>query len=187
MPFTVKAKIDGLDDLLKKLDGLKQSKRTGILRRATAKGAKVVLEAAKANLRGLGLKRKDSLLLQSLGSKVVVTKRGGVYAVVGPRTGSKRTRQGKVQTKLGAKFESKGVNPVRYAHLVEKGRKAVAPVKARLLAIRNADGRTVFAKAAKAVPPRPFLIPALEKNRAKVKDVMAAEIQAGLAKLGAQT
>ncbi len=186
MGFAASAKIDGLDGLLARLDGLKRSKRTAVLRKATAKGAKVVLDAAKANLRAMGLKRKDSLLLQSLGSKVVVTKKGGVYAVVGPRTGFKRTKAGKVATKLGAKFVAVGINPVRYAHLVERGRKAVVPVKAKALLMTDGDGNTFFARRAKAVAARPFLVPALERNRSKVRDVMAAEIGAGLTKLAAK-
>lgn len=183
MPFKGSAKIEGLGPLLERLDALKRGPRTAVLRKATAKGTKVVLDAAKANLRALGFKRKDSLLLQSLGSKVVVTKRGGVYAVVGPRTGFKRTRAGKVRTKLGAKFQARGVNPVRYAHLVEKGRKALVPVKAKVLLMLDADGNTFFARRAAAVQPRPFLVPALGQNRGRVRDVMAREIGAGLAKL----
>lgn len=183
MAFKATAKIDGLDGLLKRLDALKRSKRTAVLRKATAAGAKIVLAAAKSNLKGFGFKRKDSLLLQSLGSKVVVTKTGGVYAVVGPRTGTKTTRAGRVVTKLGAKFASVGVNPVRYAHLVEHGRKAVVPLKAKVLVMQDVGGNTVFARRARAVPARPFLLPALDQNIGKVRDVMAAEIGDGLAKL----
>ncbi len=185
MAFKVAARITGLDDLLNRLDalGAKQSKKTAVLRKATAKGAKVVLDAAKANLRALGLKRKDSLLLQSLGSKVVVGKKGGVYAVVGPRTGFKRTRQGKVTTKLGAKFASVGVNPVRYAHLVEKGRRGIVPVAKKRLRFLLPDGTIAWAMSARPVAPRPFLVPALERNRDKVAAVMAAEIGAGITRL----
>lgn len=184
MAFQAVTKIEGLQPLLDKLDALgsKQAKKTAVLRKATAKGAKIVLDAAKANLRAMGFKRKDSLLLQSLGSKVVVGK-SGVYAVVGPRTGFKRTRQGKVVTKLGAKFESVGVNPVRYAHLVEKGRRGIVPVGKRRLRFLLPDGTIAWGMSARPVQARPFLTPALERNREKVAAVMGAEIAAGITKL----
>ncbi len=181
--FKVITKIQGLDALLAKLDALKGSKKTAILRKATAKGAKTVLEAAKANLRGLGLTRKNSLLLQSLGSKVVVGKKGGVYAVVGPRTGFKRTRAGRVQTKLGGKFSQAGVSPVRYAHLVEKGRRGVVPVNRKMLSWLADDGTIVWARSARPVAPRPFLNPALERNKDRVTAAMAEEMATGLSKL----
>lgn len=178
--LTIRAKIDGLQDLIRQLNEYKQSVRTKIMRPALKKVGKVILDSAKANLKAHGFKRSDSLLLQSLGTKIGVSRRGNIYVVVGPRTGFKRTKAGKVQTALGKKFAAAKANPVRYAHLVERGRKALVPKKAKAMLVQTADG-AFFARKVKAVPARPFLRPALDKNKDRITAILAEELTKGLA------
>lgn len=63
------------------------------------------------------------------------------------------------------------VNPVKYAHLVEGGRKANRVRTKRVMS----DGRVVFGKRVRAVPPRPFLQPAYQRNVRRVEAAMWQE------------
>ncbi len=184
MPFAYKAELGGLEDLKKQLDALKQGVRNKILRPAMAKATRLVLKEAKSQLKAvLRGSEGTGLLLKSLGSKVGMNRKGVVYGVVGPRTGFKKTRQGKVQTKLGAKFAAANVDPVRYAHLVEKGRRGLVPVKKKIMNYLGPGGAIVWARSVRPVAPRPFLKPALDRTNAAVIALLASEIGKGLAKV----
>jgi HK97 gp10 family phage protein len=124
-----------------------------ILRKAVGDASKIVLKTAKQKVP----KGETGLLKKSLGRKISVNRRTGrVVAIVGPRTGYKSTKKGKKITKLGEQFKAAEVNPVRYAHLVEKGTKHSAP--------------------------KPFLRPALDNNLSQIKATMAQVIKDGLEK-----
>lgn len=96
-------KIDGLDELQRKLKTLPGKVQKKLLRSAVTAGAKPIVNAAKAK----APKRTGTLEL-SIGRKVMM-KNGTAVAVIGPKT--------------NVQSESKGqtIKPSRYAHLVEKG------------------------------------------------------------------
>jgi HK97 gp10 family phage protein len=184
MPFTIRAKVDGLDGLLVRLDRLKQGMRNKILRPALRKGSSIISKAAKANLRAgakaAGIKvmaknktgqvsaesvtaqretRRFGILERSIGVSMD-TKGGSVVAKIGPRTGFKeqigvRIRKGTKSNIGDAVYES----AANIAHLVEFGHAGPHPA-----------------------PAHPFLRPALDNNKAAVQSIMAVEIEKGLLK-----
>jgi len=192
MAFQVKVQFTGLQEILKRLDAVEKKVRKKILRKAIGAANKIVLKAAKAKVR----KGATGLLKKSLGSRIKVYRQGGVVVgIVGPRSGFKKTREGRAQTSLGAKFAAAGSRPTLYAHLVEGGRKAVSAGtksvkgkggKARTKATGKkslaftAGGKTVFARQVRAVPPRPFMRPALTSTAGKVENVMRQIILHGI-------
>lgn len=113
--------------------------------------------------------RRTGLLKKSIGRRVQ-SYRGGtvVSGLVGPRRG--------FATVLPS---GKKVNPAKYAHLVEFGRKVVVAKKALLLADR-VEG-VVFGKQVRAVAPRPFLRPAWDANKGRVTGEMVRQLNAALA------
>jgi len=161
MPFQVEAKMQGVDELIQRLEGLKQTTRGTILRSAVTKSSRVVLKRAKARApRGL-----TGLLKRSLAFKVVTYKSGVTVGIIGPDKGYRLKKSPvagvkkkvKVLTKLGQKYKDLEQNPVYYAHLVELGTK-----------------RTTA---------KPFLRPALEESKAEIRAIFAEEIQKGLEKI----
>lgn len=118
MSFKVRAEIKGLKNLVARLNELDEKMRRTLLRKAVNAAAGVILKAAKSNLR----KSRTGQLRRSLGRKVKLYRKSGVaVAMVGPRKGFK------IRDAWG-----ENVDPVHYAHLVEKGRKeVVAGVAAR--------------------------------------------------------
>lgn len=169
MGFLAKAKIDGLDQVFARLAGMKRRVKNTILRKAMRRSAALVLKAAKTNL----VAKDTGLLRKSLGSNVKAYRSNGVVvAIIGPRKGFRQ----QVTRKDGASVMA---DPVKYAHLVEKGRVEVVSEKSVL-----SDGTVVFGRRVKAVPPRPFLGPALEKNRDAIRKVVADTVTEELAKLG---
>ncbi len=109
MPFTIKAKIDGLQPLLRTLAEAGKNVQKKGTRKAVGAAGKIILKAAKTRVR-----RKSGLLARSLGRKVKVYRGSGVaVAVVGPRKGFKMEVVRDGRTVLS--------DPIRYAHLVEFG------------------------------------------------------------------
>ncbi len=154
MAFKISAKIEGVEELVKQLrQELPARMQTKILRKAIGDGCRVILKAAKQKV-PVG---ETGLLKKSLGTKIKAYRTtGNVVGMVGPRTGSKKTKKGKVRTALGKKFDAAGVAPHLYAHLVEKGTKHSAP--------------------------KPFLRPALDNNVAKIRAIFEQVIRDGLEK-----
>lgn len=159
MSFQLKAKIEGLDELVKQLrDELPKRMQNKILRKAIGEGSKLILKTAKAKV-----VKDTGMLKRSLGRKIVAKRStGAVVAIIGPRTGYKKVKvKGtktfkRERTKLGEKFAEAGVSPVRYAHLVEKGTRHSAP--------------------------KPFLRPALDTNMAAIRQIFERTIRDGLEK-----
>lgn len=152
MAFTIRAKIEGVDELVKQLrDELPKRMQGKILRKAIADGSKLVLKTAKQKV-PVG---ETGMLKRSLGRRVKVYRNSGkVLGIVGPRTGFKKTKAGRTRTALGEKFQQAHVNPTKYAHLVELGTRHSAP--------------------------KPFLRPALDNNKEAVKAIFAKTIKDGL-------
>jgi HK97 gp10 family phage protein len=173
MAFAVSGKLDGLGEVLAKLNEVERKVRTKILRDALGEAARLILRSAKAKVpRG-----ETGLLRRSLGIKMkVYRKSGAVVALVGPRTGFRKSKGGRVRTALGDKFAAAGVKPHLYAHLVEKGRRAVTVQTAKVLS----DGSVIFGRRVAAVPARPFLRPAFDENKAAAETLIRVRIREGL-------
>src|SRR6266852_172896 len=133
----IEFRIDGLQDTLKHLDGLKRSVQTKILKDALTAGGKLVLEAERSQAPISKDERLIPGLLQmSLGTKVKVYRGSGVVVIlVGPRTKMGRDKKTKarklsafgrraerLQARQQRKFGDKQ-NPATYAHLAGPGRK----------------------------------------------------------------
>jgi HK97 gp10 family phage protein len=138
------------------------------LKKGVNEATKIVLWDAKART-----PRRSGQLRKSLG-RLVKTYRGGaiVAGIVGPRKGFR------------VQWRGKYIDPVKYAHLVEFGRKEVVAgvgrggkkTGKRLLS----DGTTVFGPRVRAVPPRPFLRPAWDENKGRVVQVIIDALRKGL-------
>lgn len=147
MPFAIQGKIDGLSDLLKRLDSLEKKIRKKAVRKAAGEAGKIVLKDAKK-----GARTDTGLLRKSLGRKVKVYKGSGVaVAIVGPRVGFRQEVERGGRTMIA--------NPVKYAHLVELG---TAPH-----GYKTRPGQHPGAQAF------PFLRPALDSNRDRIVEAMA--------------
>lgn len=157
MPFKVVAQIAGVKELhqLLQVEAPKAVNRAS--RRGVTKAAREVRKDARQRT-----PVRTGLLKRSLDVKVKTYPSGVVVGVVGPATGFKTDKATgkKVRTKLGEKIKETGINPVKYAHLVELG-----------------------TKRSKA---RPFLRPALDANREKATAILAAEYMAELTKVRAK-
>lgn len=168
MGFVIRGRVGGLEETIKRLDGLKRRVKNTILRKAMRRATAIVLKAARGNC-----PKDTGLLRKSLGSKVKAYRQSGVVVgLVGPRKGFKQ----EVTRKGGGKMQA---DPVRYAHLVEFGRKEVTTTKTVL-----SDGTTVFGRSVRMVPPRPFLRPAWDQNKAAVREVIANTVAEELTKRG---
>lgn len=159
MAFSVAAKLEGLGPALGRLEKLRRGARGKILRKALNEGTKPVLSSAK----GLA-PRESGQLRKSLGKKVKVYRESGAaVGLVGPRSGFKRqvtVEKRKVSAVIGGKRTTRRIgavvyrNPVRYAHLVELGRKAVSVKNKKALV---SAGGTFYGRTVAAALPRPFL------------------------------
>jgi HK97 gp10 family phage protein len=167
--------------LLKKLGEVEPKAARKAIRQGVNEVSKLVLAEAKSRV-----PMRTGLLKKSLGRKVK-SKMGGavVYAVIKPRRGvwvkadggavgtRTRFRNGKKQVfvrKWQGEFNGKKVDPVKYAHLVEYGRREVVNKKKKVLS----DGTTIFGKKVRSVAPHPFLRPAWEKYERRAPAIFAA-------------
>lgn len=155
MAFAIKGEIAGLKDVLKRLHRLKQGVRNRVLRPAVTKAVKPIAKHAKHLAPW-----RTGMLRRSMGWRVMAYRRTGtVVGIVGPRSGFKKTKAGRQQTALGRKYKATGINPTRYAHLVELG------------TVRSA----AYA----------FLAPAWDAGKAGAEATIRAEVEAGIQKLAA--
>jgi len=191
MVFAVTAEIAGMEQILKRLEGLSEKAANKILKPGTREAAKILSKSAKSYVPvQLGFLKK------SLGWKVRVYKQK-VIAIVGPRKGFKTTREMRAQTKGGAKKQASGldrsenIDPVHYAHLVEFVRKELSPDEAKALVIPAVwrgggmgpsplGGDVIFRSRAKAYPGHPFLRPAIDSNQGRILQVMTDKVTEGL-------
>ncbi len=136
--FRIQGRIDGLQGLLGKLAEAGKNVQKKGCRKAVGAAGKIILWDARARVR-----RVSGLLAKSLGRKVKVYRGSGIaVAIVGPRKGFRQevTRDG----------EQVISDPVRYAHLVERGTSHSQPM--------------------------PFLEPALKENVERIQSEMASAI-----------
>ena len=63
-----------------------------------------------------------------------------------------------------------------YPLCVEKGRREVRPVRAKVLHWFTLSGNEVFSKYSKPAPPRPFVKPAFEETSRRASDIVKMEI-----------
>ncbi len=190
--FNYRSDVDGVSELLAKIEGMRKSAQTKIVKPMVKAGVKVVLAAAKAKLAGYGFK-SSSPLLKALGDKIGVGKDGTVFGIVGPRRGYKVVRGAdgqrvKMLNALGNRYAKKGIDdPVRYAHLVEKGTAPHALGKGSTLPREGRKGELTAGSQSGNMHPgskaQPFLRPAIDEHKDEVKSAMAAVAAVELEKL----
>jgi len=111
---SVAAEVHGLKQITVNLNHVVEKIDREVNRKALRKAVKPMLRQAKANARASD---KTGLLRRSLGVKVkTYPRKKAVTAYVGPRTGFETVRD-----------NGQKQNPIRYAHLIELGRKTRAP------------------------------------------------------------
>jgi len=170
------AGLAGIRDVLKKLPEETQKK---VLRPAIAKSAKPLLAAAKAKA-----PVRSGALRASLTSLVRKGKRDGLYyAAVGPSSdyfmAGKRVRGD--ASRVGAD------KPANYAHLVEFGHMSAAATGVNVASaagsarVRGGRSKKTVFSARSFILPKPFMRPAFMNSKDQVEQVMAQEIQRGLA------
>lgn len=164
---------------------LRAASRVGV-----TKASQMVNREAKARVPA-----RTGSLKKALGYKVQAKKnKTGYVGVVGPRrdntkairasmqavAAGKRKRALKVKYRRTVKYQGREllVDPVKYAHLVEYGRRAVRVKKKKAMS----DGSVVYGKATKSVPPRPFLRPAWEANKGSVGSLIRQAMKQAAAK-----
>lgn len=151
----------GQNLIVQAMANLDRRVRGRVAKNATAKAARYVAREAKARL----TRRRTGLLHKSIGIKVKQKASGSCYARIGPRRGFAqqmvRTPKGrrllrKKEEPIAAavKIKTITINPVRYAHLVEKGHGG--PHAARAF---------------------PFLGPALQSARMTVHEIIAGDLR----------
>jgi hypothetical protein len=184
MAFAVKAELHGLEKALASLARVRKGARGKIQRKALTPAVKHVSRLARVYAPA-----ESGLLRRSLGTRVQVYRRSGAaVGLVGPRSGFRQTRAGRVRTALGKRI-LKGVtlggrknavnqirNPTKYAHLVELGRKGFSAKKAKVLA----GPLRVYGRKVRAVAPRPFLKTAWDAGRAHAVALIRDGIAAGV-------
>jgi hypothetical protein len=135
----ISASVTGLADIQKQLGRLKTAASRKIMRRGVTGGAKVINKAQKR-----GAAKDTGLLKKSIGQKVKVYRNSGaVVGIVGPRKGFRTIRNGRP------------VDPVKYAHIADKGR---GPVRARMKRVLS-DGKNVFGVRVHAYRGQAFVVP----------------------------
>lgn len=167
MAFVIKGKLEGLDDVIRQMQGIKKSVRNRALRAGVTKAARILRKAARANI-----KPRTGLLKKSLDARVKVYKQGGiVVAVVGPKTGMKQ----RVTLPDGTTTVE---DPAKIAHFVEKGRQGVRVKTRKVLS----NGAVIFGRAVKAFLGRPFLRPAFDLSKTQMQDAIREELRRAIAK-----
>lgn len=194
MPVPIRGKIVGLEEVLKRFAGIEKVFR-GASRKGVNEATKLVLASAKANV-----PQRTGMLKKALGRKVVAMKgdRKGYVGIVGPRKdiseserakrqrefelGQRKKAPGKARFRKVVKYQGKEilVNPVKYAHLVEYGTAPGGPKKKRVMS----DGAAVFGVRTAGSPPRPFLRPAWEQNKAACEGVILTALRDALKDAG---
>jgi HK97 gp10 family phage protein len=154
-------------ELLARLAGLDRKVARKALRKGLTEATRVVMWDARALV-----PKRTGTLRKSIGRKVW-TKRGGavIAGIIGPRKGFRVLVRGRP------------VNPVRYAHLVEFGRRAVVAKKKATGAagvLSEGKGGEVFGPRVASAAPRPFMRPAWERNKDRIVAVLVRELENGV-------
>lgn len=165
---TITGKVEGLSELVARMDGFKKGVKNRALKRGMTKVARLGAKLTKAHLGSTRkLRSRDDRgtgqLKKSIGQKVYM-KGGTVVTIIGPRTGFKiqvgtRTRGGK-KSKPGDPIYH---DPAKIAHLVEFGHAGPHPA-----------------------PAHPFMRPAWRELKPEVYPIMAREVQVEIEKQAAK-
>jgi HK97 gp10 family phage protein len=116
--MTVKIDVE-VAGLIKQVGLMDTKLRRKILRKAVTNAARPMIKAAKSNLAKLA---RTGLLSLSIGNKVKVYPRTiTAVAIVGARYGFKSKKYTAIKSGLTGK--TRRADPIRYAHLVERGTK----------------------------------------------------------------
>lgn len=162
--WAIKGKLTGVAQAVQSLEKYKQGIRSRVLRKAITKAAQPLTKDAK---RRVGLRTKQ--LKKSIGYRVKVYRTtGNVFAAIGPRQGFRSTYLGKP------------VDPIKYAHIHERGRRAVRVKKARVLAegTKAQPGR-FFGQSVGPAAGRWFLTRAWNAGKRDAERTIVREIAAG--------
>lgn len=169
MGLRVKVKLDdaAVSALAYRLSELSTKRATAAVRKGVDKATQMVSADAKTRV-----PKRTRQLRKAIGRRVRKYRAGAVVVgLVGPRRGFRIVLP-----------NGKTVDPVKYAHLVEFGRRAVT-AKKKLLADKL--GGVVFGKSVRAAAPKPFLRPAYDANRAKIPAELARQLNLALAAFAA--
>jgi HK97 gp10 family phage protein len=105
MPFKVRMRIKGVEELIANLRAIDDTLKKKALQKGVTAGSKIVARSASARVH-----RRSGQLAKSIGAKVKTYRGSGkVVGIIGPRQDFK------------IMYHGKPVDPVRYAHLVEYG------------------------------------------------------------------
>jgi hypothetical protein len=197
----MKTQFTGAADTIESLRGVKFGVGNRVLKMALGKQASKAVKIAK----GLVSVSRTGILKKSIGSIYRSPRRvgsGGVF-VIGPRksfsgriesptkpskftqywskyvsrkTGQK-LRKIKVSKATLKRFKGLFVDPTKYAHLVEGGRKTVTPTKKKVLS----DGTNIWGTSAHRVKAAPFMRPTLNQMSNSNAEI-AADVKAGLSR-----
>lgn len=166
--------LEGLPVLKEALEGVKVGVRNQVVRGVVRNLASAANKRAKS-----GQKRKRTgQLRKSLGLRPRSYRRKVYVVVVGPRRG----------------FEVRGpngerVDPAKYAHLVERGRKANRPTRGRVMTFVVGRGRKagrVFTRFVKAFRGDPFMGPAAEYVKLIAPNLLSTQVPPALEKVVAR-
>lgn len=174
----INMKLLGHRQLMHALRQFKPSVRRRIMRPAMRKAARIIVRDAKALA-----PKETGLLKRSIGMRMRVSgKTGNILVVIGPRHGfgAKVTRdpKGKLVSLHTRKRQSQYAgaetvyrNPTKYAHLVEFG--SAPHVQAGKL--KRLGDRMVARVRHPGAPAKPFLRPALQRNKGRAMNTIRAE------------
>lgn len=173
--WQVKGRLDGVEQAVKSLKGLSQAVERRVLRKATTKGAQPIARAAKQTV-----PRESGQYRRAVGYRVWTGRKSGlVAAFIGARLGFKTMYKGKPR------------DPRYYAHLVERGRRALKPKRKKVLAHVPADrGQTQlvtwYGKHVRAAAPQRPLARAFKQAKGVAEQAMVAAIGQGVAQEAAK-
>lgn len=172
-------KIDGLQDVRRKLKSLEAKAGKSVIRAGVKAGLKPMLDAAKAEA-----PKDTGTLIKALGVKQKAYKGGLIHVgMVGARAGQKRsftesfTKTGKLKIKLKKTTAtgSRVRDASRYLDLAESGREAVRGKNGNKMRMRLASGVVIASKTAKAFAGHHFMRKAWEKvHKAAATQAIAA-------------
>jgi hypothetical protein len=182
---TVSLKLTGQEKMFATLEALPKAVELRILRNAMRKA----LKPMEAGARG-GVPRFSGLLERSIGvgRPKWYAHSGVMYLAVGPRSGFKKSvgyvegsRGGRYKVLRSAKQKATAKdqriqNPIKYAHLVEGGRRAVAATGKALYFY----GMGLFRPRAASVAGRHFMARAWASASSAALSIMQAEIAVGV-------
>ena len=155
--------MEGIKPLLARLESLRKNAGKKHLRRAVAKANSIVNKGLKARVpRGTGLLKK------AVGQRVVVYRGSGVVVgIVGARVEFRQTRDGRV------------INPVKYAHIADRGRRAVTPRRKKVM---SAGPGKVIGTKAKAYRGRNFMKRTADEEREAIRRAIVDTLMDGIEK-----